>query len=261
LAKVSDTAPLPTNLEIACTDTLARVEAEYFCRRANDPTTPPQDSVLDSLCREFGAEARNLVPTYLRLEHCLGNLFFADKNYYGFQSVLPDAGNMVLGYLSKQITLPEGTEFPTAGLRKEISAKTGYKFAFDGWPVPVGHLCGGPGAILFDKEQGLAEAEEIARQAKEVLPHFAAGDRIYLERLFEDLVYFARARRWLLEAQIQYFGAKHGLPGDVRPDPARLQAAVEKVRGIAAEWSARYPGGRYLLAERLEPWIKTMNAT
>jgi hypothetical protein len=194
----------------------------------------------------------------MRLEHNLGNLFFADRNYYGFQSVLPDSANMDLGYLSTQITLPEGTEFPTPDLRKEITAKRGYRFAFAGWPVPLGHLCGGTSAILFDKEQGLAEGEEIRSQAKDVLRHHAPADRAFLDRLFEDLVYFAKSRRLLMEAQVHYYLLKRGLQGDTPPDPARLKKLSEDIRGLAEEWSARYPGGRYLLAERLLPWVKTM---
>ena len=222
LDKVSDAAPLPTDLDIASTDTLAWMEAEFFCRRANDPQVQPQDSVLDSLCREFGPEAKALVPTYMRLEHCLGSLFFADRNYYGFQSVLPDSANMDLGYLSTQITLPEGTEFPTPDLRREISAKHGYKFAFDGWPVPLGHVCAGTSAILFDKEQGLAEAEEIRRQAKDVLRYYAPADRAFLDRLFEDLVYFAKSRLMLMEAQAHYYSAKRGLKSWRSAPPGRI---------------------------------------
>jgi hypothetical protein len=258
LGKVSDGKPLPADLDIPSTDTLACVEAEFFCRRVNDPQVQPQDSARDSLCREFGPEAKALVPTYMRLEHNLGNLFFADRNYYGFQSVLPDSANMDLGYLSTQITLPEGTEFPTPDLRKEITAKRGYRFAFAGWPVPLGHLCGGTSAILFDKEQGLAEGEEIRSQAKDVLRHHAPADRAFLDRLFEDLVYFAKSRRLLMEAQVHYYLLKRGLQGDTPPDPARLKKLSEDIRGLAEEWSARYPGGRYLLAERLLPWVKTM---
>ncbi len=260
LEKVSDTKPLPSDLNITSTDALAVVEAEFFCRRVSDPLVQPQESVLDSLCREFGPEAKALVPTYLRLEHTLGNLFFADKNYYGFQSVLPDSSNMDLGYLGTQIMLPEGTEFPTPDLRKEISAKRGYKFAFAGWPVPLGHLCSGTSAILFDKKQGLAEAEEIMAQAKNGLRYLALEDRIFLDRLFEDLVYFAKSRCLLMEAQVHYYSLKQGLQGGVPADPARLKKLSEDLRKLAEEWSARYPGGRYLLAERLLPWVKTMVA-
>jgi hypothetical protein len=261
LDSVSNAKPLPANLDIASTDTLARVEAEFFCRRVNDPGVQPQESVRDSLCQEFGPEAKALVPTYMRLEHCLGNLFFADRNYYGFQSVLPDSGNMDLGYLSTQITLPEGTEFPTPDLRKEITAKSGYKFAFDGWPVPLGHVCGGPSGILFDKEQGLAEAEEIEREAKAVLRHFVPTDRAFLERLFEDLVYFARSRRWLMQAQIEYYSRKRGLQSDLQSLSPTYKDLLDDLRRLAEEWSARYPGGRYLLAERLLPWVQTLAAT
>lgn len=258
LDKVSDAKPLPSDLDIPSTDTLACVEAEFFCRRVNDPQVQPQESVLNSLCREFGPEAQALVPTYLRLEHNLGNLFFADKNYYGFQSVLPNSDNMDLGYLSTQITLPEGTEFPTPDLRKKISAKRGYKFAFAGWPVPLGHLCGGPSAILFDKEQGLAEAEEIRAQAENGLRHFASADRAFLGRLFEDLVSFAKSRRLLIEAQVHYFLLKRGEQAGALPNSARLKELAGGIRTVAQEWQARYPGGRYLLAERLLPWVETM---
>ena len=219
----------------------------------------PRDVLVEFLGREFGEHAKSLVPTFLRLQHTLGNLFFADTNYYGFQSVLPDSANMDLGYLSDQLLLPEGTEFPTPEIRKIISAKTGYKFAFAGWPTPVGHLCGGTSAIIFDKQAGLEEAQELFHDVQKAAQDLKPTDRDFLLRQFENLVFFARARRDLVEAQVHYYLFKRGMRLDEFPNRSRLEGLRGNLEAVMNEWKARYPGGRYLLAERLKDWLEILS--
>jgi len=260
IAKTSPDLPLPPDLNIPSTDTLGCFNAEFFCRKVRDSQTQPQEVLVDFLHREFGEHSKSLVPAFLRLQHTLGNLFFADTNYYGFQSVLPDPTAMDLGYLSDQLLLPAGTEFPTADIRKVISAKTGYKFAFAGWPTPEGHLCGGTSAIIFDKQAGLEEAQEILREVRKAAQELASTDRDFLVRLFEDLQYFARARRDLIEAQIHYFLLRKGKQMDGFPDRSRLESLCGDIQVVIREWEHRYPGGRYLLAERLKQWLPTLTS-
>src|SRR5262249_24182343 len=137
LAKISDAKPLPSDLDMIVTDTLGTFNAEFFCRRARDPQVKPEHAVRDFLRQEFGEQAVVLVPTFLKLEDALSKMFFADKNYYGFQSLLPEPGAMEIGFLNTQLTLPAGTEFPTPEMRREIVGNNHFYFA--GWPTPLGH--------------------------------------------------------------------------------------------------------------------------
>jgi hypothetical protein len=258
LAKTSNAAPLPPDLDITSTDTLGAINAEFFCRRIKNPMAMPEDAVRDVLRQEFGDSAVALLPAILKLEPVLGKLFFADTNYYGFQSVLPDRAAMDLGYLSTQLTLPAGTEFPTPPIRREIAAKTGYKFAFAGWPTPLNHRCEGPEAMIRDKQEALVAAGDMLREVQQDTQRLRPSDQDFLLRLFEDLVYFARARRWLLEAQVHYYLLKDGKQIGNLPQPAQLKSAVGEIQRVADEWEARYPGGRYKMAETLRQWLKEM---
>ena len=258
IAKTSPNLPLPPDLNIPSTDTLGCFNAEFFCRRVRDPQTQPEDVLGDFLREEFGNRTKPLVPAFLRLQHTLGNLFFADANYYGFQSVLPDPTAMDLGYLSTQLTLPQGTEFPTPEIRQVIAGKRGYKFAFAGWPIPLGHLCAGFGAMVFDKQQGLEEAQELLREVRSATRDLSTADGKFLVRLFEDLEYFARGRRYLFEAQVHYFLLKTGKDSDGFPNRARLAGLCGEIRAVTGEWEKRYPGGRYLMAERLKQWLNIL---
>ena len=259
LAKVSSATPLPRNLEIPSTDTLGCFNAQFFCRRVKDPQSQPPDAVLDFACREFGQNSKALVPPFLRLQHVLANLFFADTNYYGAQSLIPDAAFMELGYLSTHITLPQGAEFPTAEIRNVISSKRGYKLAFAGWPTPVGHICAGSSSIIFDKQDGLEEAQQILREVRKAAQDLGSTDRDFLVPLFEDLEYFARARRYLIEAQVHYYLLKRGNREDGFPDRSRLADLRSKLEVVMQEWETRYPGGRYLMAERLKNWVQILS--
>jgi hypothetical protein len=260
IAGISAAAPLPPDLFIPSTDTLGCFNAEFFCRRGKDPQTQARDVLVDFLSREFGEHAKSMVPAFLRLQHTLGNLFFADTNYYGFQSILPSSSLMGLGYLSDQLILPEGTEFPTPELRKMISGKGGYHFAFAGWPTPLGHLCAGTSAIIFDKQAGLEEAQEILGEVRKAAQDLESTDRDFLVRQFEDLVCMARARRYLIEAQVHYYLLKQGKRVDEFPDRSRLEQLRESLEAIMHEWETRYPGGRYQVAEQLKDWLGNLSS-
>src|SRR5439155_3414752 len=176
------------NLEIPVIDTLRAFNAEFFLQRLKDPKAKPEDTVRGFLRQEFGEQAVALVPTFLKLEATLGKMFFADKNYYGFQSVLPDPPTMELAYLSTQMTLPPGTELPTPEMRKEIAAKEGFRVPFAGWPTPVGHRCAGPEAMIREKQEALNAAEEMLREVQKATQGLTPSDRDFLVRQFEDLV-------------------------------------------------------------------------
>jgi hypothetical protein len=64
----------------------------------------------------------------------------------------------------------------------------------------------------------------------------------------------------LIEAQVHYYLLKRGAQGAVLPSSAKLKKLSEDIRRLAEEWTARYPGGRYLLAERLLQWLKTIGS-
>jgi hypothetical protein len=259
LAKVSSAKPLPPNLNIASTDTLGCFNAEFFCRRVREPQTEAQEVLKDFLSHEFGGNSTPLVPTLLRLQRTLENLFFADINYYGFQSVLPDSSAMGLWYLSDQLTLPAGTPFPTPEILKRNSSRPGFKVFFSGAVVPVGHLCAGPASIVFDKQAGLEEAQEILREVRKAAQDLGSRDRDFLDPLFQDLGYFATARRYLIEAQVHYYLLKQGNREDGFPDRSRLADLQSKLEVVMHEWETRYPGGRYLMAERLKNWLEVLS--
>jgi hypothetical protein len=260
IAGLSAASPFPPDLFIPSTDTVGCFNAEFFCRRGRDPQTQGRDVLVDFLTREFGENAKSLVPTFLRLQHTLGNLFFADTNYYGFQSIIPSPEIMSLGYLSDQLLLSAGTEFPTPELRKVINGKEGYHFAFAGWPTPLGHLCAGTSAIIFDKRAGLKEAQEILREVRKASKDLESTDRDFLVRQFEDLVYMARARRYLIEAQAHYYLLKQGKRVDEFPDRSRLEQLRGSLEAVMHEWETRYPGGRYQVTEQLKGWLGILSS-
>ena len=162
---------------------------------------------------------------------------------------------MNLGYLSDQLILPEGAEFPTPELRQMIAGKEGYHFAFAGWPTPLGHLCAGTSSIIFDKQAGLEEAQEILDEVRKTTQNLEATDRDFLVRQFEDLVYVARARRYLIEAQVHYYLLKQGKRVDEFPDRSRLEQLRGSLEAVMRKWETLYPGGRYQVAEQLKDWL------
>jgi hypothetical protein len=259
LAKVSSATPLPPDLDIPSTDTLGSFNAQFFCRRVKDPQCQPRDAVLEFVCREFGQNGKALVPIFVRLQRTTGKLFFADWNYYGAQSILPDSELMDLFYLSTQITLPAGTDFPTPEIRKVISTHRGYRYALAGWPIPVGHLCAGTSSIIFDKQEGLEEAQWMLGEVRKTAQNLGSTDRDFLVRLFEDLEYFARARCYLIEAQVHYYLLKQGKKLDAFSSHSRLAELRSSLQLVMHEWETRYPGSRYLVAERLKYWLEILS--
>jgi hypothetical protein len=106
---------------------------------------------------------------------------------------------------------------------------------------------------------GLEEAQESSREVRRAAQDLEATDREFLVRQFEDLVYFARARRDLIEAQVHYYLLKQGKRVDQFPDRSRLERLRGSIKAVMDEWKARYPGGRYLVAERLNDWLGVLS--
>lgn len=258
LAAVDDAKPLPHDLEITVTDALGAFNAEFFLRRARDAEARPEDALREFLRREFGASAERLAPTFMKLEALLGKLFYADKNYYAGQSRPPTPECVRCYALNFHMAYAPGTSFPTGEVLAQTNETT--HVAFDEWPTPLGHKCAGPWAMIREKEDALAEATRMLEEVKRVGPQLGPEDRAFLTRQFEDLVRFAEAYRFLLEAQARYFVAAAGRTVEELPDVAGLERVLAELERIAARWEARYPGGRYHLAETLRQWIKIMGA-
>lgn len=251
LAQITDDTPLPPDLEVTCTHTLGAFNAEFFCRRVQEPDAQPEETVRDFLQREFGDEATALVPTFMKLENTLGKIFFADGNYFVVQSVSMGPELAQQFALDAQLACSPGTAFPPPELQK----REGGLMAFAGWPTPLGHRCAGAEAMIRDKEEGLRDAQSLLAEVRT-----AAGlkpeDRDFLIRQFEDLVFFARAFRLLLEAQAHHFLMQAGKRAGSLPSPVRLQKLLGQMREVAAAWQARYPGGRYGTTKFLRYWAQ-----
>jgi len=253
LEQVSDYAPLPNDLEISCMDTLGAFNAEFFCRRVKDPQVQPEDVIGEFLCGEFGGKAESIVPIFMKLENTLGKIFFTDKNYYVVQSCrfwMPVERTISLDV---QLTSPPGTDFPPPEVLKSDMIA-----AFAGWPTPLRHKSAGTEAMIREKVEALNEAEEMLKEVKRATQEFKPEDREFLIKQFEDLVFFARAYRFLLEAQAHHFLTKNGKKRGNLPNPVRLEECLNEVRKVASEWETRYPAGRYGLSETLLDWVKIM---
>jgi hypothetical protein len=254
LAGLSADRPLPPDLELTSTDTLGAVNAEFFARRAKDSTVVPEDVVRSFLRREFGEEAASLTPVFLRLQSVLGKIFYTDKNYYGLASLLPRRVDLDLFAVSVQLTLPPGTQFPTPEAF-EASGRSGYPILFTGWPAPLNHQSAGAEAMLREKEDAVAEAEEMLELVRQQTRAIRRVDREFLVRQFEDLLLFARASRWLLEAHAHHYLTQAGERRGALPDVTRFEDAIGEIVRVAEEWQGRYPGGRYFIAETLRAWV------
>lgn len=256
LEGIGDATPLPSDLEITCTDTLGAFNAAFFCRRVRDKEVQPEEVVEDFLCREFGKAAVALVPAFMKLEGLLGKLFYTDKNYYAGQSHPPTPGLVRCYALQFHLTYPPGTDFPTP----EVLAQTGKTthVAFTGWPTPFGHKCAGTEAMIREKEEVLSEAEKLLQDIKEATQELSLEDRDFLIKQFSDLAFFAKAYRFLLEAHAHYFLEEAGRKQGELPEERRLKEVLEQIQAAADEWEARYPGGRYRMTETLRDWVKIM---
>ncbi len=252
LGGVTGATPL-RDLEVACTDTLGAFNAEFFCRRALDPSVRPEDVVEEFLRREFGEKPAPLVPVFMELQNTLAKIFYTDRNYQAFQSVPASPGFVNFHAFAEHLTCPAGTPFPNAEAQANPGAN-GWKAAFSGWPVPLEHVCSGARAMIREKQEAVNEAEAMLEQVTEVAEQLRPEDGAFLSGQFEDLVFFARAFRVLCEAQIHHYHLATGKSQDGIPDRARLRELLRQNRANMEEWQTRYPGGRYTVGERLREW-------
>jgi len=258
LAGVTDQTPVPRDLEILCTDTLDAFNAEFFCRRWAEGGVQAEPVVREFLTSEFGPAAAALVPAFMCLEAILAKVFYTDMNYYGSNRMVPKRAHVYILALDLQMTLPAGAPFPPPEARQPALDGTA-RTAFDGWTTPLGHRAAGAEAMIQEKEEGLRAAEALLAEVRAAAEPLAPGDRAFIVHQFEDLALLARANRLLLEAHVHHFHIERGVVRPPFPDRARLDELLGEIEAFAAGWDARYPAGRYYVAERLRDWIATMS--
>jgi hypothetical protein len=258
LERVEQGKPLPADVELCCFDTLGGFNAEFFCQRAKDPGVAPGDVLREFLREEFGAPAEPLAQVLTDVEDVAGRLFFADKNYFGAQSVLPTPGLFDFHALDVQLTTPAGHAFPPAGGLSQAGVFGGRRADFSGWPVPAGHRAAGAESMIAEKRCALEAARALLRRAEEAAAGLAPRDRQFVVRQFEDLAFLARAAALLMEAMAHLAHQRMGTACALCPDPRRLAELYRAMADLVGEWERRYPDGRWLLAGRLREWLGVM---
>jgi hypothetical protein len=243
------------DIQVCSTDTLGRMNALFFCRRAKDPAATAEQTVRDFLVEEFGEPAAALMPTFLKIEKVDQGIFAMDGNYFLAQSIRRGSWVCQFWGLREQMILPAGTPFPTP----EVLAHKGIA-QFAGWPVPVGHRAGGPKAILAEKTAALQHAEELLREVQAAADKLQPADRAFLLRRFEDLVYFARIYRWVTEVEIHSLLVQRNLAVEGFPDRQALENTVKELRRVRAEWMARYPQDLWSLHNLIDDALNLSNS-
>lgn len=255
IAKINTHTEIPGDVKITCTDTLGGMNAEFFCRRVHDAHVQPKQVAEEFLMREFGPKAKPLTAVFIRLQAVLAGIFFTDKNYEFVQSIPLNERVMSMFAVGEQMTCPEGAPFPPVS-RDDDPSWYERKVAFAGWPVPAGHHCAGPEAIIQEKYRALAEAHELLDTVVSVCDQLDKADAAFLTTQFEDLVSYAQASQLLTEAQVHYYNLQHDTQYGNIPDLPRLQALTDEIDTRAAAWLERYPVDRYNLASSLRSWIE-----
>jgi len=250
--------PLPNNIEVCCFDTLGGFNAEYFVRHAKDPSVRPSDVVQEFLAQEFGPEAGELAGLLERLEPVNGRIYFADKNYFGAQSILCQVSLVDFWALDVHLTTPAGEPFPPAQEGGPSAQNAPGRAAFAGWPVPLGHRAAGPQAMIAEKVLAVTETRSFLELARHATAHFRPEHREFVVRQFEDLALRARAAAALLEAMAHHFHLKAGKRNGDIPDPARFQQALREMQELALQWRTRYPDRRWGMDYWLDEWHKLM---
>jgi hypothetical protein len=253
LQTVSNEEPLPTDLEIPCTDSIGAVNAEYVCRKVQDPSLTCEDVVSEFLTREFGPEAAGLTPVFMKLEAIAGKIFYIDKNNYHGQSLLCSETFIPVYALDVHMTAPEGTPIPNDEIFERTNASW-HPIAFAGWPLPKGHQAGGPHRMLKDKEDAVRAARACLDAIEAMAGRLAGEDYAYLHGMFEDYDFFARAFRHLIEFHLHFYHLKRGRQNGPFPDLKVLEETRKTLLKLAAEWTSRYPGDRYAMASTLTGW-------
>jgi hypothetical protein len=235
------------SLQVCCTDTLGRLNAHFFCRRAKEANVSPAQATKEFLVEQFGKSAESLVPVFLKVEEVNRGIFFMDGNYFAAQTIVRAPAHYRLWGWDEHITLPAGTPFPT----EEMKHRGGLA-AFAGWPVPVGHRTSGPRAILAEKAAAQRTAEQLLEQVKTASASLDPPDREFLLHQFEDLVFFARIYRLVAEVDVNATLLNRNLKIDGLPDRGALETAVEELRRARAEWKTRSPADPFGLIKLID---------
>lgn len=238
-------------LQVSCTDTLGRLNAHFFCRRARDPGVSRDQAAREFLVEQFGESAASLVPVFLKVEEVNRGIFFMDGNYFAAQTVVRAPWHYPLWGWEEHMTAPPGTPFPTEQMKARLGKGRGLA-AFAGWPVALDHRTAGPRAILAEKAVAQRTAEQLLEQVQTVAPSLRLPDREFLLRQFEDLVLFARVYRLAAEVDVNATLLKCKAAIDGLPDRDALERATEELRRVRAEWKARYPADPFGLLKLID---------
>lgn len=235
------------SLQVCCTDTLGRLNAHFFCRRARDPSVSREEATKEFLTEQFGESAVSLAPVFLKVEEVNRGIFFMDGNYFSAQTITRSPVLHRLWGWDEHIASPAGTPFPTDAMKRR-----GGMAAFAGWPVPVGHRTSGPRAILAEKTAAERTAKSLLEQVKAAGPSLEPEDRAFLVRQFEDLLLFARIYRLVAEVEAHGLLLARKTTVDGLPDRKTFDRAVKELRDVRAEWLKRYPADPWGVAKLID---------
>ncbi|MBN2218550.1 MAG: hypothetical protein JW719_14335 [Pirellulales bacterium] len=236
------------SLQVSCTDTLGRLNAHFFCRRARDPSVSREQAAREFMVEQFGPTAESLAPVFLKVEEVNRGIFFMDGNYFAAQTVVRAPWHYPFWGWEEHMTSPSGTPFPT----EEMRASRRGMAAFAGWPTPVGHRTAGPSAILAEKVSAQRTAEQLLEQVKTAGDSLDPADREFLIRQFEDLVMFAKIYRLAAEMDVNATLLKRNVAIEGLPDREALERAIRELRQVRSEWKARYPADPFGLIKMID---------
>ncbi|MBI3987814.1 MAG: hypothetical protein HY343_12885 [Lentisphaerae bacterium] len=241
----------PPGLQLLSFDTLGGFNAEFFYRRAADPAVTPETVIRGFLRREFparsairrgriaggGEPAERLTPVFLRLQATLEKIYYTAGLYYGAQSVFPVEKLIRWAALEHAFAAEPGSAFPPPEILPECDGTTRVAL---GSLLPAGFRVPGLAAMIREKEEAVREAEAMMAEVEAAEPLLSADDFAFLRGRFADLVWTARAFRFLLEAQAHVWLQRLGVSRAGLPDAKRFADCARKLVGLAAEWEARY---------------------
>ena len=244
---------LPPDLEVCCFDTLGGFNAEFFCANAADPAVEPRAAVRTFLKVAFGDVPDELVEAFVDVEGVAARVFYTGHNYFNAQSILPSPKLARFWALDLQLTTPAGEVF----VRRDTSREG--RAAFEGWPLVVGLRTPGFSALIAEKHQAVADAEDLLSRVTRATGSLAPGDRDFIVRHFTDFVLLARAAAVLIEAMAHWFHLEADMSADGFPDRSRLAELVEAVSELSLEWQRRQPHDEWRVAERLSEWCELIS--
>lgn len=254
LARVQDGEPIPKDLELCCFDTLGGFNAEFFCRRAVDPTASPRETVCEFLRGEFGTDLPELADVFMDVEGVAARVYYAGQGLSTAQSILPDMG-LVWGWFAHG---------------EVLTAKAGAAFAYpfaQGMPsyrlVPYhagtmgpSYRAIGPVALIEEKRQAQADAEDLVVRARAAVAKLGSDAQRFILQKFEDFAFFARAAYVVLEAEVHYFYMCTNKTNPGFPDARRVNELIPVLADLADRWDKRQPHDEYHMSRRLRAWHK-----